>query len=473
MRELPNVTVIIADTKNYAQAIYAIKKTQEQIKPAAFIWFTDRIDLKIDGVSIVYVNPFSDKADYSRFIIKTIAPFIHTTHCLVIQHDGYVINGDAWDDTWLDYDYIGAPWLYPDPDRNVGNGGFSLRSKRLQDVLREDDAVDMIEPEDEIIGRLYRRYLEQGYEIKFAPESVAHKFSYELHEPYGPTFGFHGNFHPPFKPILVINRTGAMGDVIQVEPVLEYYHKKGYRVVLKTLPEFYQLFAAHYFKVEYFGTLNQALGYTYIDLDMAYEVKPKQLHLKSYYEMCGIEDGELRNAKLNFSATPDIKLFKQKYVVMHIDNREQPGRNVRGIKWHEIADLFHEKGYLVVQIGKNDSLKVPGAIQLNTIEIGMLTYVISGCDLFIGVDSGPSHIAVATGRKSIIYFGNVNPEYIHPTPIKEGQTYLMYKEVCDKPACWHEVIGTTGTDCYIDKEKPPCTKHSTDGLLSAINYMLP
>lgn len=471
MRELPDVTVIIADTKNYSQAIYAIKKTQEQIKPAKFIWFTDRPDLKVDGVEVVNIDPFTSKRDYSEFIIKKIDVYFETSHCLVIQHDGYVLNGQMWEDSWLQYDYIGAPWLYPDPDRNVGNGGFSLRSKKLQNALANDSEIEIVEPEDEIIGRLYRRLLEKRYGIKFAPEVIAHWFSFELHEPYMATFGFHGYFHPPFRPIVVINRTGAMGDVIQVEPVLEYYHKKGCRVVLKTLPQFYSLFASHYFPVESFDTLNKALPYKYIDLDMAYEVKPKQLHLKSYYEMCGITDGELRNPKLNFVATPEIKIFKQKYVVIHIDKRPQQGRNVMGIEWFSVANYLQSKGLLVIQIGKNEADVIPGAIKMNTIAEPMLAYVISGCDLFIGVDSGPSHIAVATGRKCILFFGNVNPYFIH-ADFKDGDISPIYNNKCDMQFCWHETIGTTGVDCYIDKEKPPCAKFDTDDLIDQLKYSL-
>lgn len=472
MRELPNVTVIIADTKNYSQAIYAIKKTQEQIKPAAFIWFTDRADLKVDGVSLVYINPFTDKSDYSRFIIKSIADFIHTSHCLVIQHDGYVINGDAWDDSWLQYDYIGAPWLYPDPDRNVGNGGFSLRSKALQIILRHSD-IEIVEPEDEVIGRLYRRYLEQNYNVLFAPEEVAHKFSYELHEPYGYTFGFHGRFHPPFKPIVVINRTGAMGDVIQVEPVLDYYHKKGYRVVLNTLPQFYSLFASHYFPVEWFGSLNKALPYKYIDLDMAYEVKPKQLHTQSYFDLAGIEERINRNPKLNYFANEQLKIFKQKYAVIHVDRREQPHRNADHVAWWKVTDYLKSKGYLVVQIGKNESLSLD-VIQMRTLAEPMMAYVISGCDLFIGVDSGPSHVAVATGRKSVILFGSVNPMYIHAEfeNIKPVVLHSPDNPVCNTPFCWHENITTTGQECSVDVQSPPCTLFGSERIINAINELI-
>lgn len=466
MIELPQITVIIVDTLNYSQAIYAIKKTLEQIKPAKVVWFTDRT-FDLADVEIRHIAPLKSKADYSRFIIKGLAQAFETSHCLVIQHDGYVLDGSVWKPEFLNYDYIGAPWLYPD-DRNVGNGGFSLRSLVLQTALGQDDDIEVIEPEDEIIGRLYRRYLEQKWDIKFAPEEIAHQFAYELHEPYGRTFGFHGNFHPPFRDIVVVNRTGALGDVIQVEPVLHHFWKQGCRVVLKTLPQFYSLFREHYFPVESFDTLNKALPYRYVDLDMAYEINPKQLHLKSYYEIAGI-DGEIRNPKLSCFTTEENKIFKQKYAVIHIDEREQPHRNVSGINWSFIITILTEWGYLVVQVGKNNHYEIPGAIQMRTLAEPMLVYVISGCDLFIGCDSGPSHISVATGRKSIIFFGSVNPAYIHKD---WSNIQPIYQTVCDKPFCWHETIGTTGSDCYIDKDPPPCAKFETKQLLDAINTML-
>lgn len=473
MRELPNVTVIIADTKNYAQAIYAIKKTQEQIKPAKFIWCTDRDDLSVEGVDVFQILPFKGKYDYSEFMIKGLYGLFETSHCLVIQHDGYVLNGDVWDDQWLQYDYIGAPWLYPDPDRNVGNGGFSLRSKKLQEALAADYSIEIIEPEDEVIGRLYRRTLEQQWDISFAPEYIAHKFSYELHEPYSPTFGFHGNFHPPFRPIVVVNRTGAMGDVIQVEPVLEHYHKKGYRVILRTLPQFYSLFANHYFYVESFDTLNKALPYQYIDLDMAYEINPKKLHMQSYFDLARIEERINRNPKLNYFADEQLKIFKQKYAVIHIDKRETAHRNAE-TAWWKITDHLKSKGYLVVQIGKNDAVGLD-AIQIRTIEVPMLAYVISGCDLFLGVDSGPSHIAVATGRKSVILFGSVNPAYIHAdfTNIRVVTNHHPTDSpVCTTPFCWHNSITTTGQECIVDAEAPPCIRFGSNQIINAINDLI-
>lgn len=473
MIELPTVTVLIADTKNYGPAAYAIKKTLEQIKPAKVVWLTD-IEYFDPAIEVIKIDPIKSKDDYSRIVIKDLIKYFDTSHCLVIQHDGYVIDSSAWDDDFLRYDYVGAPWLYPDPERNVGNGGFSLRSHHLQRVLHDDNDIKIVEPEDEIIGRLYRRYLEYTYKIYFAPEDVAHKFSYELHEPYGKTFGFHGNFHPPYKETIVINRTGAMGDVIQLEPILHYYWMNGFRVVLKTLPQFYSLFASHYFPVESYDTFNKAVPHSYIDLDMAYEAKPKQLHIKSYFETCGInKEGVIRNAKLNYHADQSIKIFKQKYCVIHIDRRAQLHRNIEGIAWWKVTDELKKKGFLIVQIGKNDHVELD-AIQMNTIAEPMMAYVIAGCELFIGIDSGPSHVAVATGRKCVIFFGSVNPTCIHAdfSNIKVISNHNSHKPFCKIPMCWHESITTTGQECVENEEAPPCSIFDSQKVIDAINQVL-
>lgn len=466
MIELPQITVLIADTKNYSQAIFAIKKTLEQIKPAKVVWMTDR-DFDLPEVEIVKISRIKDKADYSRVMIKESWKYFDTDFCLTIQHDGYCLSGEAWNDEFLNYDFVAAPWLYPDPERNVGNGAFSLRSKKLATALGTDDFIEIVEPEDEIIGRLYRRYLEQKYDIKFAPEELAHTFAYELHEPYCKTFGFHAYFHPPYREVVVIRREGAMGDVIQLEPVMEYFWKKGCRVVLDTLPQFYELFRHHYFPIEPFGTMNKRLPHTVYDLNMAYEITPKQLHLKSYYDFCGIRDGELRNPKLHFVADNEGKLFK-KYIILHLDNRPQASRNIYGIDWKQIVQHLQDKGYLVIQIGKNEHIET-GAVEMKTYTEGLMAFTICGCDLFIGIDSGPSHVAVATGRKVIAFFGSVNPAYIH-ADLKNIKP--IYQTVCEKPFCWHETVGTTGTKCYIDNENPPCTKFNTQDLLDSINEML-
>jgi hypothetical protein len=151
---------------------------------------------------MIATESITSRQDYSKFVMKHLAEHIYTAFVLIVQHDGFILNPHAWSEQFLDYDYVGAPWWYDD-EYNVGNGGFSLRSRKLLAFLQADASINQYEPEDHQICRVYGSYLRQrGF--RFAPESIASRFSIEgtLHCPtnkpvkYGSVwtneFGFHG-----------------------------------------------------------------------------------------------------------------------------------------------------------------------------------------------------------------------------------------------------------------------------------------
>jgi hypothetical protein len=86
-----------------------------------------------------------------------------------------VLNGSAWNPEWLQYDYIGALW--PRKTRAVGNGGFSLRSRKFMKAGASLHIQKPI-PEDTVLCIHYGAQLEQNG-IVFAPNDVAEKFSIE------------------------------------------------------------------------------------------------------------------------------------------------------------------------------------------------------------------------------------------------------------------------------------------------------
>ena len=135
----------------------------------------------------------ASRTDYSRFMLHGLAEHIDTSHALCVQWDGFVLNGAAWDPAFLEYDYIGAVWPHFKDAYNVGNGGFSLRSKRLLQACR-DLPFDGSDAEDLIIARRFRPQLEERG-IRFAPESVARQFAFERTAPTGSEFGFHGAYN--------------------------------------------------------------------------------------------------------------------------------------------------------------------------------------------------------------------------------------------------------------------------------------
>jgi ADP-heptose:LPS heptosyltransferase len=474
MIELPEITMICADTKNPGAAISAIRKSLSHIKPARTIFFTDK-HYDLPGIETIFIPTLNSKRSYSYFICKELYKHIETSHILIIQADGYILDHKQWDDKYLNYDLIGAAWPY-DHDRRIANGGFSLRTKRLQEIVGTDDFIDVVHPEDQSISIIYKLYLEEKYGIKFAPEELAEKFSFELIEPNQQTFGFHQYHWPPYHKTIVIRRWASLGDVCMTEPILHYYWQKGYRVIIDTLPQFYELFRNHYFPVEYYEHFNKKVKHEYLNLDMSYESDPRKLHLKAYYEFSGVPESEqvIRNPRLNVVVDKSNTLFPQKFVVLHLDKRSQPGRNQYGIDWSTVVRHLSQKGYLVIQIGKGESDEIEGAIRMNTLAEPMMVYLLAGCEVMIAVDSGPANVAVALDKKLIVFHGSVSPHYIWPdmSKIKVITNHKEENPICNNVYCWSSTVGCEGVKCYISEETPPCTQFTTQQVLSAINELI-
>ena len=146
------------------------------------------------------INPIRSAADYSHFMLNIVPHCVDADATLVIQWDGMPCDRSAWREAFLGYDYIGAPWGHCDPSVAVGNGGFSLRSRKLMQTLaklkiRCDPALPESDAEDVVICRHHRADIVQAG-CCFAPVEVAHQFAYE-NERQGSTFGFHGVFNFP------------------------------------------------------------------------------------------------------------------------------------------------------------------------------------------------------------------------------------------------------------------------------------
>lgn len=195
---LPTVTLACVDTRLPQLALQAMQRCRAQIDFARALLFTDPAVVaapppEAAGVELVPITIDSVPA-YSEFMLRGLAAHIHTDQVLVVQWDGYVLDAAQWDPAFLDCDYIGAPLRGEPPERSVGNGGFSLRSRRLLQALH-DPAMAVRHPEDVCICHDNRARLERDHGIRFASPELAARFAYERLEPTGPTFGFHGLFN--------------------------------------------------------------------------------------------------------------------------------------------------------------------------------------------------------------------------------------------------------------------------------------
>ena len=144
----------------------------------------------------IFINDpkINSRQAYSKFIIQELHKHITTDFVLIVQWDGFIIDPDAWNTQFLDYDYIGAVWPWHPEGLRVGNGGFSLRSKVLCQLTASPQFVYKNINEDDMICHLNRDYLVSNG-IKFAPKELARHFSFERELSDIKTFGFHGDFN--------------------------------------------------------------------------------------------------------------------------------------------------------------------------------------------------------------------------------------------------------------------------------------
>lgn len=193
MRKLPNITLFGLDCVEITRLIQSAEICQKGFEFGKVKLLTS---LESNHPNIVKIDLINTIVAYNQFMIKKMNDYIDTDFALVVQYDGFILNPDAWTDEYLKYDYIGAPW-YKDGQFIVGNGGFSLRSKKLLEILQKDDTlqIPVDEPEDTFICQEKREYLESKG-IKFAPIDLARQFALEANEKDGVEwtnqFGFHG-----------------------------------------------------------------------------------------------------------------------------------------------------------------------------------------------------------------------------------------------------------------------------------------
>jgi hypothetical protein len=190
---MKNVTLVAIEFQWYDLTRYAIEHSLKHIDPKEIVIISDREILP--GARHVIRPPVANIAEYAGIMLNGVGEHVNTDHALYVQWDGIAHDQAQWTDDFLNYDYVGAVWPWEPATRNVGNGGFSLRSKRLLDICATDHQIRLTEQdsvaEDKIIGNIKRDYLEQTHNIKFAPETLAKQFSFELGN-YVPSFGFHG-----------------------------------------------------------------------------------------------------------------------------------------------------------------------------------------------------------------------------------------------------------------------------------------
>jgi len=207
MIALNNITIVAVACVRVSETLQAMRKSMSGINFFKAKLFTNE-EIIDDKIEIIKIDNL-DYEKYNKFIVYELHKHIDTEYCLIVQDDGYVINPDKWSDDFL-CDYIGAPWSLPqddfssrDPFGNiirVGNGGFSLRSKKLLSLPTE---LNMewkpyfgYYNEDGFFS-VHNRHIFEQNGCRYGTLEIASRFSFEQEMPENKEiipFGFHGKW---------------------------------------------------------------------------------------------------------------------------------------------------------------------------------------------------------------------------------------------------------------------------------------
>lgn len=142
------------------------------------------------------------------------------------------------------------------------------------------------------------------------------------------------------------------------------------------------------------------------------------------------QTGDLIGEKSPFPADDHPKLYlqdthkkkvdglslSQKFIVIHCQSNYAP-KDWPASRWNELVNWLSEKyAYQIVEIGLKSNLDVNQPAYRNLcgqLSILETAEVIKRADFFIGLDSGPSHLANAVGTSGVILMGSLGdfPSY--------------------------------------------------------------
>lgn len=179
-------------------------------------------DPRIPGVELFRANNLPDDKLmlwYSDMCVRGLNQFCgKDEHMLIWQWDGFVVNPEMWAEEFLKWDYIGAPvvspywksfaaykkykhpeWKNPvkDDDAVVGNGGFSLRSKKFLEASASLQGFGESYHTEDMFLCIERRTELEAMGVKFCPTEIAAYFAKDQLDKrtVGQCFGFHSRNH--------------------------------------------------------------------------------------------------------------------------------------------------------------------------------------------------------------------------------------------------------------------------------------
>lgn len=268
-----------------------------------------------------------------------------------------------------------------------------------------------------------------------------------------------------------------MGDVLWIEPVVRAYSARFSKVIVYT--KFAALFEDYplnnvvfkeniHWLVKVWLRFEQILGLSWLGLNLenSYEKQPKKHLLEVYTSLAGLPF-KREYPWLQWAVSPTTQRIDENYIVVHLSAKSAAHnfRNVHGVEWSKVFNFLEDNGYTIVEIGDSPGIYPEKYRKTNFKE---LVNVISNAQFFIGIDSGPSHIAASLGTPALLFFGAINPAFRHFQDHFKG---IIMQNSCEFAGCFHDNSRAhLQHTCKLvgDLGNPKCCTFSTNEVIEHI-----
>ncbi len=274
-----------------------------------------------------------------------------------------------------------------------------------------------------------------------------------------------------------LQRYGAIGDVLMAEPLLRELTSRGAHVTFVTRPLCARV-------LENFPSENLTISFNRNQFlrglrkvtgqikKLKYERFPEMPVQEAYARIAGVDDFVPSVPRLHLTEEEKRQVLPTPYAVVHLEQHLLMNhRRVFGVDWGQVASFLRHRGFNVYQVGL--SAETECGEHIETRDIRELARVTHGASLFIGVDSAPSHFAISMRKKSVVFFGSVDPRLRHA----DLRGVEVVQGPCDQAGCYHHLTTRSGKapiECVKvgPDGEPPCCKHSASDVIERIERLI-
>jgi ADP-heptose:LPS heptosyltransferase/GT2 family glycosyltransferase len=230
-----------------------------------------------------------------------------------------------------------------------------------------------------------------------------------------------------FRYQVLVARKHAFGDVIDTTPIIAAIKKKWPLCDIDVQSDFPDVFKGNPFVRSARKEANGARYDYRFDLNLAYERRPDLHTIDAYAAVAEVSCSSETALPALYPSLNDTaeaaRLFPratdEKWAILHPGLTNWPGKDWPIDQWNILIAKLHMIGWKTAVIGQGQGLPSATMDLRHKTSVQVLYALMLRADLFIGLDSGPSHVAQAAKTPSVVLFGTVvaDRKLFHSAPV--------------------------------------------------------